>query len=66
MTSGRNLFDTLAASAERYGDDTFVVIEEWESPAHLKAHAESAHMAAFAAKTKEMIASRVIHLLSPG
>jgi quinol monooxygenase YgiN len=58
--------DAVSGTPNKYGDDTFVVIEKWESPAHLKAHAESAHMAAYAAKTKEMIASRVIHLLSPG
>jgi quinol monooxygenase YgiN len=49
----------------RLGDDTFVVIEKWESAAALKAHAASPHMAAYAAKTKELIASRVIHVLSP-
>ena len=52
-------------SPTKYGDDTFVVIEKWESPDHLKAHAASAHMAAYAAKTRDMIASRVIHVLSP-
>src|SRR5271166_3388322 len=48
-----------------FGPDTFVVIEKWESLDHLKAHGASPHMAAYAAKTKEMIASRVIHVLSP-
>ena len=48
-----------------FGSDTFVVLEKWESMEHLKAHGASAHMAAYAAKTKEMIASRVIHVVSP-
>jgi quinol monooxygenase YgiN len=48
-----------------FGPDTFVVIEKWESPEALKAHAAAPHMAAYAAKTKDMIASRVIHVLSP-
>ena len=48
-----------------YGSDTFVVIEKWESLDHLKAHAASPHMQAYGAKTKDMIASRVIHVLSP-
>lgn len=52
-------------SPTKYGDDTFVVIEKWESPDHLKAHAASPHMAAYAAKTRDMIAARVIHVLSP-
>ncbi len=49
----------------RFGEDTFVVVEKWESLAALKAHAAAPHMAAYGAKTKDMIASRVIHVLSP-
>ena len=49
----------------KYGADTFVVVEKWESMDALKAHAAAPHMAAYGAKTKEHIASRVIHILSP-
>jgi len=49
----------------RYGPDTFLAIEKWESLEALKAHAAAPHMAAYAAKTRELIASRVIHILSP-
>ncbi len=49
----------------KFGDDTFVVVEKWESLDALKAHAAAPHMAAYAAKTKDMLASRVIHVLSP-
>ena len=49
----------------QYGADTLVVIEKWESVEALKAHAVAPHMAAYAAKTKEMIASRAVHILSP-
>ena len=49
----------------KFGDDTFVVVEKWASLDALKAHAAAAHMAAYAAKTKDMIASRVIHVMSP-
>ena len=49
----------------RFGNDTFVVVERWKSLAALKAHAAAPHMAAYGAKTKDMIASRVIHVLSP-
>jgi quinol monooxygenase YgiN len=49
----------------RFGPDTLVVIEKWESPEALKAHAAAPHMAAYAAKTKDLIANRVIHVLSP-
>ncbi len=48
-----------------FGEDSFVVVEKWESLPALKAHAAAPHMAAYAAKTKDMIASRVIHVLSP-
>ncbi|MCB4824154.1 putative quinol monooxygenase [Roseicella aerolata] len=48
-----------------FGPDTFVVIEKWESAEHLKAHAAAPHMAAYAARTKDLIESRVIHVLSP-
>ncbi len=49
----------------RFGPDTFVVVEKWESMDALKAHAAAPHMAAYGAKTREFIASRVIHILSP-
>jgi quinol monooxygenase YgiN len=49
----------------KFGDDTFVVVEKWQSLDALKAHAAAPHMVAYAAKTKDMIASRVIHVLSP-
>jgi quinol monooxygenase YgiN len=49
----------------KFGDDTFVVIEKWETLDALKAHAGSPHMAAYGAKTKDLLASRVIHVLSP-
>jgi quinol monooxygenase YgiN len=49
----------------RFGEDTFVVVEKWASLDALKAHAAAPHMAAYAARTKDLIASRVIHVLSP-
>ncbi len=49
----------------KFGADTFVVIEKWASADALKAHAAAPHMAAYSAKVKDLIASRVIHVLSP-
>ena len=49
----------------KWGPDTFLVLEKWETMDALKAHAAAPHMAAYGARTKEMIASRVIHILSP-
>jgi quinol monooxygenase YgiN len=48
-----------------FGADSFVVVEKWESLDALKAHAAAPHMAAYAAKTKELVASRTIHILQP-
>ena len=48
-----------------FGPDAFVVVEKWESPDALKAHAAAPHMATYAAKTKDFIASRAIHILQP-
>ena len=49
----------------KYGSDSFVVVEKWDSMDALKAHAAAPHMQAYGAKTKELLASRVIHILSP-
>ena len=51
--------------APRYGDDTFLVIEKWRDMAALEAHAKAPHMAAYAAKVKDLIASRAVHVLEP-
>jgi len=47
------------------GPDSFAVIEKWASPAALTAHAASPHMAAYGARVKDLLASRVIHILAP-
>lgn len=49
----------------KYGPDAFVVVEKWESLDALRAHAQAPHMAAYAAKVKDLLASRVIHILQP-
>ncbi len=48
----------------KYGEESFVVVEKWASLEALMAHATSPHMAAYAAKTKDMIETRVIHVMS--
>ncbi len=48
-----------------YGPDTFVVIEKWASLDALMAHAVSPHMKAYSKASKDMVADRVIHVLSP-
>jgi quinol monooxygenase YgiN len=47
----------------KFGPDTFVVVEKWADLDALKAHAAAPHMAAYAAKTKDLVADRLIHIL---
>ena len=49
----------------KWGPDTFLVIEKWESMDALKAHAAAPHMKEYAAKTKDLLANRVIYILTP-
>ena len=55
--------ENALGSQTKVGPDTFLVVEKWESMEALKAHAAAPHMAAYAAKVKELIASRTIHVL---
>jgi len=49
----------------KFGANPFVFVEKLRDAAALKAHAAAPHMAAYAAKVKDLLASRVIHVLSP-
>jgi quinol monooxygenase YgiN len=57
--------DVLGRFQAMLGPDSLVVIEKWASAEALKAHGASSHMVAYAAKTKELVAARAIHVLSP-
>ena len=56
--------DNALAFQVPYGPDTFVVIEKWSSMDALGAHAAAPHMVAYGAKTRDMVASRMIHILA--
>ena len=47
------------------GEDSFVVVEQWESLEALRAHGTSEHMVAYGKSVRELVAKRVIHVLSP-
>ena len=49
----------------KFGDEAIIVIEKWASLEALMAHAVSPHMKEYAAKTKDLLADRTIHVLSP-
>lgn len=57
--------EALGPAQAMLGEDAFAVVEKWASVEALKAHARAPHMAAYGQRTKEMVASRVIHVLSP-
>ncbi len=48
-----------------YGPDTLIIVEKWASLAALGAHAVSPHMKAYGAAAKDLVADRIIHILSP-
>jgi len=47
------------------GPDAFMVVERWADLAALKAHAAAPHMKAYAEATRDLVASRTIHVLTP-
>ena len=57
--------DPALSFQAKYGPDTFLAIEKWESMDALKAHAAAPHMKAYGEKVKELVAGRAVHILSP-
>ena len=57
--------DGIGGFQTKAGPDTIFVIEKWADADALKAHAAAPHMAAYAAKVKDLMAARLIHVLSP-
>lgn len=56
--------DGVGAFQAKLGPDAFMVVEKWASLDALKAHAAAPHMQTYGAKVKDLLASRVIHVLS--
>ncbi len=46
------------------GPDSFIVVEKWASPEALRAHMAAPHMSAYGAQTKDLVAQRLLHILS--
>jgi len=57
--------DGIGSVQTKLGPDTYVVIEKWADAAALAAHGATPHMLDYRAKTADLLASRVIHVLSP-
>jgi quinol monooxygenase YgiN len=49
----------------RMGPDRVVIIEKWETLAHLKAHAVAPHMQAYRPKVKDFVKSMELRVLLP-
>jgi quinol monooxygenase YgiN len=48
----------------KFGPDTLVILETWESAEALAAHGVAPHMKDYARKTKDLMESRAIHVLA--
>jgi quinol monooxygenase YgiN len=48
-----------------FGQDTYVVVEKWESLETLKAHSIAPHMKGFGEAASSLIARRAVHVLQP-
>jgi quinol monooxygenase YgiN len=57
--------DGIGSFQAKLGPDAFAFVEKWRDGAALKAHAAAPHMAAYGAKVKDLVATRVIHVLAP-
>ena len=53
----RQVVDLEGMGTAKFGPDTFVVIEKWETADDLKAHSVAPHMKAYGEKNKDLIAS---------
>jgi quinol monooxygenase YgiN len=53
----------VGAGFAQFGADSFVVVERWASMEALQAHGVAPHMKAYAAKVRDLTASRAIHVL---
>jgi quinol monooxygenase YgiN len=48
----------------KLGPDSCIILEAWESPEALNAHVAQPHMIAYGRKTKHLVASRAIHVVT--
>jgi quinol monooxygenase YgiN len=47
------------------GPDSFIVVEKWRSAEALREHMAAPHMAAYGEATRDLVAQRLLHILSP-
>lgn len=49
----------------RLGDDVVMIVEKWASLAHLQAHLNAPHMAAYRERVKDLVRSSQLFILEP-
>ncbi len=57
--------ETDIANHFRLGPDKVVIVEKWETLAHLKAHAVAPHMQAYRPRVKDYVKQMELRVLSP-
>ena len=55
--------DVGMAGLASFGEDTFVVLEKWESEAALAAHMKAPHMVAYGQAVRDMLADRKVYVV---
>ncbi len=57
--------ETGIGTQSKVGADKVVVIEKWESVAHLKAHSVAPHMQSYRGRVKDYVKGMELRVLSP-
>jgi quinol monooxygenase YgiN len=50
---------------QRLGDDVVMIVEKWESLAHLQAHLAAPHMADYRERVKDLVRGSQLFILEP-
>ena len=57
--------DTGIPTQVKIGQDRVVIVEKWESLAHLKAHSSAPHMQGYRARVKDYVKGMELKVLAP-
>lgn len=50
---------------QKLGDDVVMIVEKWESLAHLQAHLTASHMTAYRERVKDLVVGTDLMILDP-
>ena len=57
--------DGMGSFQTKFGPDTFVVVEKWESPEALRSHMAAPHMLEYRGRVKELVVRVQLQVLQP-